>query len=189
MAHIQFWACGFVRKQANSKQMVVESSVLLVPAPDQPDACPQKPARVPYFSKLNRAQLQAMQAKSVMAKRQAQTANDQPSKAVATEADGYIAGRLERVRKQLDEIDERIAEEACKKGEPGPDGKPGPVADGQLLNWLCSAQERLSEQERVLSRRPLPGSERPSSGKPARSGSIFGTPMPSPAAPAQDWQE
>jgi hypothetical protein len=35
----------------------------------------------------------------------------------------------------------------------------------------------------------LPGSERPSSGKPARSGSIFGTPMPSPAAPAQDWQE
>jgi hypothetical protein len=34
--------------------------------------------------------------------------------------------------------------------------------DAQQLNWLATAQARLSEQERILSGRPLPGSRRPS---------------------------
>jgi len=33
--------------------------------------------------------------------------------------------------------------------------------DGQRLNWLASALERLAELDRVLSGRPLPGSRRP----------------------------
>ena len=35
------------------------------------------------------------------------------------------------------------------------------AVDGQALNWLCSAQERLAEQERILAGRPLPGSRKP----------------------------
>jgi hypothetical protein len=30
-----------------------------------------------------------------------------------------------------------------------------------VLNWLCAAQERLAEQERILAGRPLPGSRKP----------------------------
>lgn len=71
------------------------------------------------------------------------------------------AQRLIRVRKQLDLVDSRIEEEACKQGGIDKDGKPMPACDGQLLNWLCSAQERLAEQERQLSGRPLPGTLRP----------------------------
>ena len=46
------------------------------------------------------------------------------------------------------------------------------MPDGQRLNWLASAQERLAEQERLLSGRPLPGSMRPSG--PGRRGSPAG---------------
>jgi hypothetical protein len=54
------------------------------------------------------------------------------------------------VRLQLDMVDTRIEGEACKRH-----------CDGQLLNWLCSAQERLAEQERLLAGRPLPGTLKP----------------------------
>jgi hypothetical protein len=65
-------------------------------------------------------------------------------------ANDYVSRRLVRVRVQLDLVDKRIAEQASKT-----------TVDGQLLNWLCAAQERLAEQERVLDNRPLPGSRRP----------------------------
>src|SRR5512135_2504762 len=74
-----------------------------------------------------------------------------PAMPVAIAAEGYPTQRLIRVRDQLDIIDQRITEEASKlKG-----------LDGQVLNWLCAAQERLAEQERILAGRPLPGSMRP----------------------------
>lgn len=58
----------------------------------------------------------------------------------------YTLERLIRVRKQLDRIDEMMMAES----------------DPQRLDRLASAQARLSEQERTLDGRPLPGSMRPS---------------------------
>jgi hypothetical protein len=54
------------------------------------------------------------------------------------------------VRVQLDSVDRAIEAEATKA-----------TPDGQRLNWLAQAQERLAEQERILDNRPLPGSRRP----------------------------
>lgn len=99
--------------------------------------------------------------------------------------DGYISQRLFRVRVQLDLVDAQIKAEATKSSP-----------DGQVLNWLCAAQERLSEQERILADRPLPGSRRPTAikGK-VKAGSVepsepipYQEPaMPQPApSPAQD---
>ena len=67
-------------------------------------------------------------------------------------ANPFVQSRLDRVRAQLDLIDSRIKEQ-CEKEIP----------DGQTLNWLCSAQARLSEQERQLAGRPMPGSLKPAS--------------------------
>lgn len=87
--------------------------------------------------------------------------------AMTANADRIASERLIRVRKQLAMVDTRIEEEASKDGtRVTPNGLPI-LCDGQLLNWLCSAQERLSEQERVLSGRPLPGTLKPTS-KPPR---------------------
>jgi hypothetical protein len=60
--------------------------------------------------------------------------------------------RLMRVRKQLDRIDEMMANE----DEP------------QALDRLASAYAKLSEQERILDGRPLPGSHRPTKPKPSK---------------------
>lgn len=60
--------------------------------------------------------------------------------------ESYKAQRLARVRKQLDRIDSLMEKEI----------------DPQKLDRLASAQARLSEQERILAGRPLPGSHRPS---------------------------
>ena len=56
-----------------------------------------------------------------------------------------MRARLERVRLQLDRIDAMMLVEV----EPA------------LLDRLASAQARLSEQERILAGRPLPGSRKP----------------------------
>lgn len=60
-------------------------------------------------------------------------------------ADAFLAERLVRVRKQLDKLDSLIEEER----------------DPNRLDRLASAQSRLSEQKRIMSGRPLPGSRRP----------------------------
>lgn len=72
-------------------------------------------------------------------------------------ADTHVAQRLARVRKQLALVDSRIEREAKKEG-----------ADGQLLNWLCAAQERLNDQEFALSARPKPGNMRVAHSQPIR---------------------
>jgi hypothetical protein len=78
-------------------------------------------------------------------------ASPQTPKAGSHEAaTAYVNARLSRVRVQLDLVDKRITEQAKAK-----------TVDGQVLNWLCAAQERLAEQERILAGRPLPGSRRP----------------------------
>jgi hypothetical protein len=64
----------------------------------------------------------------------------------------YVLKRRSRVRRQLNLVDRAIEIEASKD-EP----------DGQRLNWLASAQERLAEQERQLDNRPAPGTLRPPS--------------------------
>lgn len=59
--------------------------------------------------------------------------------------DAFRQRRLERVRQQLNRLDEMAAKEK------------NPL----LLNRLYSAIEKLAEQERILAGRPLPGSHRP----------------------------
>ena len=76
-------------------------------------------------------------------------------------ADQFQSRRLARVRAQLDLIDAAITLEAGKHN-----------SDGQRLNWLASAQERLAEQEGWLANRAKPGSLRPTG--PGRRGSPVG---------------
>ena len=62
----------------------------------------------------------------------------------------YVSRRLARLRTQLNSVDTAIEREVAKSSP-----------DGQRLNWLAQAQDRLAEQERLLAGRPLPGSRRP----------------------------
>jgi len=64
--------------------------------------------------------------------------------------DDYTRDRLACVRVQLAQVDKAILRESAKEHP-----------DGQRLNWLAQAQDRLAEQERILAGRPLPGSRRP----------------------------
>lgn len=70
-----------------------------------------------------------------------------------------------RVREQLAKVDRMILEET----------------DPQRLDRLASAQLRLSEQERILDDRPLPGSRRPAQERPASQ--VSHRPMPRLAQP------
>lgn len=62
----------------------------------------------------------------------------------------YANARLLRVRGQLDALDEAIRVEVAG-------------GESKRLKELVEAQRHLSEQERILAGRPLPGSHRPSS--------------------------
>lgn len=70
----------------------------------------------------------------------------------------YIALRLSRTRAQLFRIDQLIETEQ----------------DPQKLDRLVSAQSRLSEQWRIFSGIPLPGSRRPGREKPTKNNSASG---------------
>jgi hypothetical protein len=63
----------------------------------------------------------------------------------ATNKDPFVTRRLMRVREQLEKLD------ALASG----------VKDTKRLKELADATTRLSEQERILAGRPLPGSRRP----------------------------
>jgi hypothetical protein len=82
-----------------------------------------------------------------------QEANDRSLQAVALAAtvsanaeDGYLAHRLQRVRLQIDRLDDLID----ASSDPGE------------IDRLAAASTRLAEQERLLDGRALPGSLRPS---------------------------
>jgi hypothetical protein len=85
-----------------------------------------------------------MAARSHEARRQRQSERDNAPALPELDED-YVGQRLARVRAQLDRVDQMMMKE--------------PVA--QKLDRLASAQARLSEQERKLDGRPLPGSLKP----------------------------
>jgi hypothetical protein len=64
---------------------------------------------------------------------------------------------LARTRGQLDLVAKAITDELER-----------PRLDSRKLRDLTDAQTRLSEQERILAGRPLPGSHRPTPAKPAK---------------------
>jgi hypothetical protein len=88
------------------------------------------------------------------------------------DGDPYVLARLTRVRAQLDRLDDMISREK----------------DPHFIDRLASAQQRLSEQERILAGRPLPGSQRPRT--PARQpagGPVDPVGPIGPAEPLRDW--
>jgi len=88
-----------------------------------------------------------------------------------TSLDDFNALRIVRVREQLVKLDAMLAKET----------------DPQKLDRLASAQARLSEQERILDGRPLPGSRRPKEDRTPRGGSWIELQpaLPAPAAQVQ----
>lgn len=128
------------------------------------------------------ANAREMAAKSLLARKQRSLAPTPttpiPLEPIAPADNNYNQRRLTRVRQQLAMVDQSIEAVMSRK-----------VVNGQNLNWLCSAQERLSEQERTLAGRPLPGSMRPSPAPTRRQSQAYTAPMieddvaPQPAAP------
>ena len=110
------------------------------------------------MARFNSATAREMAAKSHAARLQRRTSGTQAAETFTQTPQGgphdavgaYVFRRLGRVRAQLDLVDKAFEAEATKA-----------TPDGQRLNWFAQAQERLSEQERLLSGRPLPGSWRP----------------------------
>ena len=96
-----------------------------------------------------------------------------------TELDTFAKRRLARVRAQLDRLDDELAE--CS------------LEDSKRIKELTDAQLRLSEQERILAGRPLPGSRRPAAERAPRLGASapayepvpIPVPIAQPAQPAQ----
>jgi hypothetical protein len=66
--------------------------------------------------------------------------------------DDFCEKRIKRVRAQLERLDQLLATED----------------NPQAIDRIASASARISEQERILSGRPLPGSQRPRLAKPAK---------------------
>jgi hypothetical protein len=103
-----------------------------------------------------------------------------PERAIAQDAEDFLAARLLCVRAQLKLLDAAIQSELTSK-EP----------DGQRVDRLAAASMRLSDQEFALSNRPKPGNRRPGPerGPKSQSGSFWGSnpvqQSPSPPAPAQ----
>lgn len=98
--------------------------------------------------------------------------------------DPYSNRRLSRTRKQIDLLDNRIEEEIAKTD-----------CDGQRVDRLASALARLSEIERQLANRPLPGSLKPTAERrqprpytvePREAPQPIAVPPQQPSAPAAD---
>ena len=91
------------------------------------------------MAQFNAANARFMAARSVTARKAAEAERAATPAAVPLPATGaadterYIAARLARVRGQLNLVDAAIEKEASK-AQP----------DGQRLNWLAAAQERLA---------------------------------------------
>lgn len=99
------------------------------------------------------ANAREMAAKSAQARRRLPLEPVQPTVAAGELADpipDYHSKRLTRVRVQLNTLDSRLEDE-MRRTRP----------DARKIKELVDAQIRLSEQERILAGRPLPGSHRP----------------------------
>lgn len=106
------------------------------------------------------ARLAKKQAK-IKAEQEAQSAAldlaQNPVKSPVGADDGYVMDRLERVRKQIDQLDSMI-QAACSESD----------IDSAMIDKLTSALSRLSDIEQKLAGRPSPGSLRPTD-KPSQS--------------------
>ena len=75
-----------------------------------------------------------------------------PPPEIPAEAEGYIAERLLRVRRQIASLEERVEKLILNED---------PLEAASAIDRLCAAKAKLSEEERILAGRPLPGSHRP----------------------------
>lgn len=108
---------------------------------DRPFCClnlPQVPLFTPEIARLNAYKSAEVRRANAEARR-----NGTPPQAAHDAA--YVAARVRQVRKQIDAINRRIEAED----------------DPQRLDRLVLAVYRLTELERVLSGRPLPGQLKP----------------------------
>ena len=80
---------------------------------------------------------------------------------IATEKDDFATQRLLRVRDQLGKLDNRMDDALDAKR-----------IDPQTIERLARASCQLSEAERVLAGRPLPGSHRPKSAGTSKRGQV-----------------
>ena len=69
-------------------------------------------------------------------------------------ASHYLRERLARVRGQIASLEERL-QNLLVEGDP--------IEAASAIDRLCAAKAKLSEEERILAGRPLPGSHRPRS--------------------------
>ena len=118
-----------------------------IPAIDPQPAAEQPQYPKGYFTRITSANAREMAAKSAEARRERKIQRQEAAASPLGEPQngGYVASRRACVREQLARVDEMILKEK----------------DPQRLDRLASAQARLSEQERILDGRPLPGAFRP----------------------------
>lgn len=64
----------------------------------------------------------------------------------------YLSNRLVRVREQIASLEERLTTLLVDSD---------PIEAASAIDRLCAAKAKLSEEERILAGRPLPGSHRP----------------------------
>ena len=106
----------------------------------------------PHFTKENAKQYSLQGQATVRARKDALEKENAKQKAIIETAralnamqDDYPVERIVRVRAQIKRIDAMLMEEL----------------NPQAIDRLASAIAKLGEQERILSGRPLPGSQRP----------------------------
>lgn len=116
------------------------------------------PQCVPRFNKENAKQYSLLGIAAIKAKREAKEKAEAHQRAVieaiVQTRDDYPIERMVRVRKQLNRIDEMMLTEE----------------NPQAIDRLAAAAARLSEQERILAGRPLPGSHRPTKAPRSKAG-------------------
>lgn len=116
----------------------------------------------PPFTPANSREMQRRSAEARRAKKaKATQPTEQP-----LELPEYLALRLVRARKQIDQVSTMLEKER----------------DAQKIDRLASALYRLSELERTLANRPLPGSLKPTPTRRARSQASYG-PIEGPSEP------
>lgn len=136
--------------------------------PKTPETNPSLANLAPPFTPANSREMQRRSAEARRAKKaKATQPTEQP-----LELPEYLALRLVRARKQIDQVSTMLEKER----------------DAQKIDRLASALYRLSELERTLANRPLPGSLKPAPARRARSQASYG-PIETASEPAQPLTE